>query len=546
MSGADGPDGMTRRRLIRLGVSGAAMAAGGSFLAACGGAGSTGGAQGSTGAGLSGGPSAGGSAVRGGTLRVGMPSGGASETIDVRTITSTTDISRGVNLYDPLFRPAPGGYKPALATSIEPNSDATVWTVKLRDGVTFHDGKPLTADDVVYTIKAAWDAKSSFYKAGTDGLVDVKNVRKRDRLTVEVPLVAPNTAFPGFTAWCNAYIIPDGTKDFNKAIGTGPFKLKSFKPGSSTFVANDNYWQGRPNIDELIIDSSYTDEAARLNALVGKQLDIVPAVTWALAKANAASGQVVLGNSVGPAFLNITMRVNVPPFDDPRVVQAFKLLVDREEILRSVYSGYGTVGNDLCGHTFKYHADDIKAQYDPEKAKALLKAAGQENLSMPLITSAYRAGMVELASAFSAQAAKIGLKLPVKQLPASTYFTTASPAYLSDARKLAVHPWDVVPAGLPAFYLTAVNKASVYGETGWGNKPGQDVLYHQAVAETDPAKAADKWRAVQEQQVKEGGWVIPVNYNYVDAYSQQVRGVETNEAGQAGNFDFHKAWLATS
>jgi peptide/nickel transport system substrate-binding protein len=475
-----------------------------------------------------------------------MPSGGASETIDVRTITSTTDIARGVNLYDPLFRPAPGGIKPALATSAEPNRDATVWTVKLRDGVTFHDGRPLTADDVVYSIKSSWDAKSSFFKAGTDGLVDVKNVRKRDKLTVEVPLIAPNTAFPGFSAWFNAYIIPDGTKDFGKAIGSGPFKLQSFKPGSSsTFVANDNYWQGRPFVDELIIDSSFTDEAARLNALVGQQLDIAPAVTWALAKANAASGQLVLGDSVGPAFLNITMRVSVPPFNDPRVVQAFKLLVDRAEILRNVYDGYGTVGNDLPGNTFKFYASDIKAEYDPEKAKALLKAAGQENLAMPLHTAPYRAGMVELASAFSAQAAKIGLKLPVKQLPASTYFTTASPAYLSDARKLAVHPWDVVPASLAAFYLTALNKDAVYGETGWGHKAGQDNLYHKAVAETDPAKAAPLWRAVQEQQVKEGGWIIPVNYNYVDAYSKHVHGVETNEAGQAGNFDFHKAWITS-
>src|SRR5207249_1618715 len=111
------------------------------------------------------------------------------------------------------------------------------------------------------------------------------------------------------------------------------FKLVSFKPGSSsTFAANDDYYRGRPYVDELIINSSFSDEASRVNGVIGKQLDIAPAATWALAKANADSGGLVLGNASGPAFLNITMRVNVPPFNDPRVVQAFKLLVNREEI----------------------------------------------------------------------------------------------------------------------------------------------------------------------------------------------------------------------
>jgi peptide/nickel transport system substrate-binding protein len=544
---SDPSGAINRRELVKYGASGAAVLAGGQLLAACGGGGGSSESKGASGGpATSAGPPTGGTPVRGGRLVVGLPSGGASETIDVRTITTTTDLARGASLYDPLFRAAPGGYEPSLATSAEPNADATVWTLKLRDGVTFHNGKPFTADDVVYTIKSGWAAKESFYKTGTDGLVDVKNVRKRGPLEVEIPLLKPNSALPGFTSWGNAYIIPDGTTDFSKAIGTGAFKLESFKSGNSVFAANENYFRGAPFVDELVIDSSFTDEAARINAVLSKQLDIAPAVTWALAKANAKSGALILGNSPGPAMLNVTLRVNVAPFNDPRVVQALKLLTDRKEILNNVFSGYGTIGNDCCGNTFQFWASDIKPEYDPEKAKSLLKQAGQSDLSMPIITSPYRAGMVELAQTWSAQAAKIGLKLPVKQLPPSTFFTSGSPGYLTDARKLAVHPWDVVPAGLPAWYLTALNKTAVYNETGWGLVAGQDKLYDRAVAEPDPDKAAPLWLDVQEQQVKEGGWIIPVNYNYVDAYAPDVRGVETNPAGQCGNFDFHKAWKTST
>src|SRR4051812_35136227 len=266
MSYTDRPDSaLNRRDLFRRGALGAGALAAGQLLAACGGGSS--GAPGSTatpgGPGTSTGPAGGGTPVKGGTLRVGMLSQGTAETLAPPKALVQPDYVRQVNLYDQLFLPVPNGTAPGLATSAEPNRDATVWTLKLRDGITWHDGKPFTADDVVYTIKS-WGSKESAYRAQATALIDLDNVRKLDPLTVRVPLRTAFAAFPSFTAWITALVIQDGTTNFDHPIGTGPFKFGSFAPGrNSVFSANPDYWRGAPLVDELVVDSSFTDDAAR-------------------------------------------------------------------------------------------------------------------------------------------------------------------------------------------------------------------------------------------------------------------------------------------
>ena len=534
------PDGdVSRRDLLRYGARGAALLAGSGLLAACGGS-----SLSSVGAGAVSGPSAGGSPIRGGTLRIGVLSAGASETVDVRKAVNTPDFARVFNLYDPLFQQVPGGVAPGLATSAESSRNATLWTLKLRDGVTFHNGKPFTADDVVYTIRT-WGTAASNYQAQATALIDLKSVRKLDRLTVEIPVLRPFAAFEAFTAWWTAVVVPDGMTNFNRPIGTGPFRFGSFTPGSSsTFSANPDYWRGRPYVDALVVDSSFTDEAARLNALLGGQVDISPGVPPALAKANANSGGLVLGNSPGPAMVAVVMRVDVPPFNDPRAVQAFKLAIDRHAVLTDAFNGYATMGNDAPGATLKYWASDIKPEYDPERARALLKQAGRENLSLPLYTAETLPGQNETASIVSANLKAIGVNAPVSLLPVSTYYTSSSPGYMSDQRQLSTTYWNVVQPALGGFYDSALTPGGQFNETGWGHGAGQETLINAAAGETDPAKAQARWHAAQEQQVQQGGYLIPVFFDYVDAYAPNVHGVVTNQAGNNANYVYYKGWLA--
>ena len=175
---------------------------------------------------------------------MGLVSAGSAETIDVRKALNFPDYVRLFNLLDPLFFAAPGGLvTPGLCQAAHPNKDATVWTLELRPGVEWQDGSPFTADDVIYTMQASWHSKQSNIFSLADSIIDYTRLRKRDKLTVEVGLKHGVAQFPSTTFTQNSFVIKNGTTDFTKVIGTGPFKLESFTPGTqSVFTANRNYW----------------------------------------------------------------------------------------------------------------------------------------------------------------------------------------------------------------------------------------------------------------------------------------------------------------
>jgi peptide/nickel transport system substrate-binding protein len=225
-------------------------------------------------------------------------------------------------------------------------------------------------------------------------------------------------------------------------------------------------------------------------------------------------------------------------------LQAFKLAVDRQAVIETAFDGYATLGNDSAGATFKYWASDLKPQHDPEKAKSLLKAAGHEGLSLPLMTAPALPGMDETATIVSSQLKSIGVKAPLKRTPFSTYYSSASPAYMSDQRLLFTTYWNSITPSLGGFYLSAFTPGCQYNETGWGNRPNSQKLISRALAETDPAKAKQYWHDAQVEQVEKGGYLVPANFNYLDAYAAHVRGVHTTQAGSNDNFDYSKTWLA--
>jgi peptide/nickel transport system substrate-binding protein len=539
--------GIDRRELLKWGVRGIGLLSMAPLIGACGNASGSGPPTTSgEGPALSAGPSGSGQPKRGGTLTVGVISGGSSETLNPQKGVSAGDYIRAFAMYDGLYFIGNGGPQPGLAVSAEPNKDGTVWTLQLRSGVHWHDGKPFTADDVLYTMHTWKDANQAFFSPTALAVIDLNGVRKRGPLTVEVPLTRAFAQFTDVIASPFALVIQNGFRNFSRPVGTGPFRNQSFSPGSSsTCVANPSYWGGAPYVETLVVNSSFTDSAAILNAVVGGSVSIAPTVPPALAKAHASTNAVILGNARGPGFIPPTMRVNVPPFNDPRVVRAFKLVVDRQAFVNDVFDGYATVGNDSPGAGLKYWASDLKTPYDPEQAKSLLKAAGQEGMAIPLYASAVVPGMVESATLYAAQAAAAGLKVQLKQLPASTYFTPASsPGYLSNQRHFSMNYWQAQPS-LTTLYVEALYSQAIYNETGWAmSNPAQDKLVKEAMAELDPAKAADKWHAVQQQQVMQGGYIVPANVNFVDAYAPNVRNGNTSFWGNNSQYVYTKIWLA--
>src|SRR5258708_5336736 len=206
----EGVDGVTRRTFVSRSVAaGATVAGAATILSACGGSSSS---SGVTPSGVLG-ELARGTPKRGGTFTVGVISGGQEENLFPGTSVGTPDFVRDYTLYNLLFylgkKVSP--LEPGLALSAEPNKGATVWTFKLRSGVTWHDGKQFGADDVVYNFKALWSNPEANFSAGfLSGMVDFKNVRKRDNLTVEVPLNYAVAEFPTIFAYFDFPVVQNG------------------------------------------------------------------------------------------------------------------------------------------------------------------------------------------------------------------------------------------------------------------------------------------------------------------------------------------------
>jgi peptide/nickel transport system substrate-binding protein len=539
--------GMTRRSFVtgaaRVGVA----LSGAGLLAGCGSSGShPSGPQGALRA------LPGGTPKRGGTLTVGVISGGQEENLFPGTSVGTPDFVRDYTLYNLLFYLGENitPLVPGLALSAEPNKDATVWTFKLRDGVLWHDGKPFTADDVVYNFQALWSNPEANFSAGfLTGLVNFKQVRKRDRLTVEVPLNVAVAEFPTIFAYFDFPVVQNGATaktTARKPVGTGPFKYVSLAPGrQSVFEANKDYWEsGKPYVDRLVVDSSFTDNNAIFNALLSGRVNLFPSLPLVTARQQLGSKQVqVLASPFAAQSYMFAMRVDKGHFADNRVRQAFKLLVDRQAMINGAWSGFGTVAHDLLAPGTHYYASDLQRTHDVEKAKSLFKAAGVLGQTFVLPTSNFLPGMVESSTILAEQAAAAGVKVAVNTTSAATYFTPAGGFLTRDFG----YEVDQPVGSLLAAYLSEYTLGSPYPDTHWGHQPGgaaAEKLISEAIAATDPARAAQLWHECQLQQFNEGGYLVWGNVPYVDAAANNVRGLSTGAGFSYNNWRLQDGWLA--
>src|SRR5262249_32670964 len=207
--------------------------------------------------------------------------GGPSDTLDAHRVTNQADFARAFNLHDLLAWPNAETFEleMRLAESAEPNPKGDEWTIRLRQGVKFHSGKALSADDLIFTVKRIMDPAQKLAAAAMIAYVDANGMTKLDERTVRFKLPRPNAEFLSGFATTTSNIVPVDSDPANP-VGTGPFKYKSFTPGDrSLFVANTEFWGGGPYVEELeIIDIA--DETARMNALLGGQVDAIASIPY--------------------------------------------------------------------------------------------------------------------------------------------------------------------------------------------------------------------------------------------------------------------------
>ncbi len=388
---------VTRRQLIQGAAAIAAGAALSPVFAACGSGGSS--------------PSPSGTARKtGGHLKVATAAGSAKETLDIHGPPLTIPASAmRLNLYDSLLEFGPqGALGMALAEELVPNKTATQFTVRLKSGLVFHNGQPVTADDVVASFNRILDPKNPGVAAQQLVGLSRNGVRKVDNLTVRFELDAANAAFPQALAEYPAGIVPLGydPKGAEGAIGTGPFKIESFLPGQrAELVKNADYWRDGPYTDKLSL-IEFADPTAQLNALLGRAVEYCQMIPGGQRKVAETAGFALLEAKSG-SWAPFTMRADVKPFNDMRVRQAFRLIVNRPQTIAQAADGLQWLGNDMYApYDPGYPKDLAQRVQDLEQAKSLLKAAGYDNdLVVELNTSnAVSAGAPAAATVFAEQA----------------------------------------------------------------------------------------------------------------------------------------------
>jgi peptide/nickel transport system substrate-binding protein len=283
-------------------------------------------------------------------------------------------------------------------------------------------------------------------------------------------------------------------------------------------VKNPNYWgEGLPYLDEVqIID--FTDAAALVNALNSGQVDAAAEIPYAQVSTVESNSNLQMLESEAGSWLTITMAIDQPPFDDVRVRQAMRLIANRDEMVQRVLSGHGRVGNDMYGRLDPCYPDFPQREQDIEQAKALLADANQANLEIDLFAPDDTAGLPELIAVFADQANAAGVKVNAQVLDGGTYW---GDEYTK--RTFATSFWGTRP------YLNQVAagslKTATYPETHWPPE-GSDFpqLYRQALAETDDEARCAIIQQMQQEEFDDGGFMIPIFNNLLDAYAANVQG----------------------
>jgi peptide/nickel transport system substrate-binding protein len=477
-------------------------------------------------------------------MSVGMTGGSSStDTLDPHGGLTYLDTARAHSMYNPLYQldhNAQPDFVLAEDHGIEANNgDTSDWIIKLRPGVTFHDGKPLTADDVIYTFKRIINGKSA--GANSLGPMDLNNLTADSKTSVRVKFHQPYGSFVDQLAyWYYLYIIPEGldpSKKSTKPNGTGPFKYVSFTPGQqSVMVRNDNYFHtGKPYLDKLtIID--FSDSSSMQNALTTGQIDAAGGIEGPQVAALAGNPSVKTVVSKTGAITPFTMRVDTAPFNDVNVRQALRLIVDRQQLIDSALNGFATVGADVFS-PFDPNYPGFTRQADIPQAKALLKKAGKSDLQVTLTTSPVATGTVAMATVLAEQAKAAGVTIKVNNVSPDVFFSSQ---YLK--WPFSQDFWNYSP--YLAQCAQSMQPHSPFNETHTSN-PKLVSLYNSANKTADPDQQKPYVQEMMKFDYDNGGYIIPAFISALDAYSTKLAGYTPARVGQPlDDFNFEDFYFA--
>ncbi len=455
--------------------------------------------------------------AQGATLRLAYDAGfGGAESLDPYSPTRFFFTTQ--TMYNRLVRQEDDGSAgPDLATSWSVSGDARIWTFHLRDGVRFHSGKLLGAEDVVYSLYHALDPKRGSPVRSTLKIMD--RIEVVDRLTVRIHLKSAHADLPLLLLDQRCGIIPEGSADSIEQTGdgTGPFRLVENDPeGITVLEANPDYWEGPPGVERVEI-VAIPDQVAQIQAMLAGQIDYLPSINRRQLKLfENHPGYIVQTIRTGH-WPGMVMRTDTAPFDNQNVRRAMRMVVDREDMVRLVLGEGG--GEPSCDTPVwagdKYHAQRDCPQ-DIAQAKALLSKAGYpDGIDVDLYTSSVDKSFVSMAEVYQNQAAQAGIRVNIHQVPADGYWTDT---WMQES--FVTTRWNQRPAD--QILNEAFRSGAAWNETYWQN-PQFDQELDLARKEVNEERRRQLYVGTQQLLYDDGGAIIPFHLNVNRVFSSKLR-----------------------
>jgi peptide/nickel transport system substrate-binding protein len=528
-------DAVSRRDFLKATAGLVGTVGAGVILDACGSASGTGSSSSSqtTAAASAGKPKA------GGTLTAGFTGGSSSDTLDGFNVLTNIDYARSAAIFEQLVQfEADGSIANRLAEEFTSNANGTEWTIRARDGLTFHDGKSLTADDLIFSFQYMLNPKAPTLGSAAMVAVDPHGLKKLDSRTIRLRMTQPQTTLKEQMSGVYFPIVPVGYNP-KKPIGTGPFKLESFEPGQRSTMSRfaDYYLSPMPYFDTLIIED-FPTSTSQINALTGGQINAAAGLPFISGRELASSGSVKLLNERSGQWLEYCMRCDKGPFADVRVRQAFRLLVDRTQFVSNVYDGQAILGNDVFSRFDpNYNSSLPQRVQDLDKAKSLLKAAGMLDYAFTLVSGPWTAGLLEGAELIAEQATSAGVKLTIQNQPIGQF---VAQGYLKDP--FASGYWYDNRYASQA--IISMTKTAGQNDTHWDD-PEWNALWAKLNRTTDPTQYKDTIHQMQAIEYDRGGYLIPGFFNSIDGVAKNVQGLGVQDTvGSFGGPHWEIGWLA--
>lgn len=482
--------------------------------------------------------------VKGGTFKMGVQGGESTNSQDPATWASDVPIAGGRLWGEPLVEVGPDGSLGGLvAESWESSADAKTWRFKVRNGIEFSNGKTVTAEDVHRTMERHSNEDS---KSGALGIVQSIESMRTDGDVFEVTLGVGNADLPYLMSDYHLMIQPDGGFDNPAAaIGTGAYKLDDDQPGVRMAASrNANYWRGDQtevahydNVEVIVLN----DATARTAALQSGQVDTINRVEPKIAKLLDRAPTLSVQSTAGRGHYVFIMHIDTAPFDAQELRLALKHALNRQEMVDKILQGYGTIGNDMPINAAYPLFDDTIPQraFDLAKAAEHYKKSGHDGSPIVLRTAdGAFPGAVDAAALFQQSCQAAGIPLEVKREPNDGYWSEV---------------WNVQPfccsywGGRPVqdqMYTTAYLSSADWNDTRW-KRPEFDEMLLAARAELDEGKRKEIYSKMGRMLNEEGGLMVPMFNDFVDAVSNKVQGWSSDPNGPQMNwYAFAKTWKA--